>query len=1168
MATDLFMLSPLRDAGDHTFKGATSHGQWAPLSGTLGELGQALDVDESAAVDVVRSTPDPWSQARSFADALRRPRRNRGAIAEWRGLLAIVGLAAFYEDRYALRFEPVDLGQSQSRFATVMRRLVPDAILPAEVGKISHGWERPVLVRLVEAGKNSDGTVIGLLNPASLIAGGREPPNLSPAAVPWMRNGRPSDPTELRGEDALPPAALAALRSYLLGLRDELEKLCRAGLENELLRDLRDALDGYAKACLPGIGTAGDLTFDTVSLRGDGLPALYAALLKAPKAKEPPAGTSDCLLRLRSDVGVLPVNGVVLFDPAMATPDRPANTITVWGLTTLADLQKAGATTRADLRKRVMETGYLLVEPSDLFTSVLVKLDDPDQPARIAAHPDSLDDCLLPLSPLALLIATPDQLRQAVALDRNGQVTLTVQLNGRIHTLRRSFDPQPEGAQGRLLDQTDWTLGDVAIWPDFASERWSRYCARIDYATIADGRPRGRFALSGALLTAILREQGGGAEQLGLWASGAALGDGSRPGLDRVSAYADRSFDGAALTRFRAVASGNRMTEVQVATTPFEAMAFTVQLHNDQPAVPAGLALLSLKPVDLRPNNPAGVVAIDFGTTNTVACLDSEEPLALQARIVHPIEPARSRAGGRPSDLTQRFRDFLPPDERKLPTPTVTILRTMDAEGRDILRQDRNAVLEAKLLIHHLMYFQPDYADDGAIAAIPLKEWSTLLNSVQYDLKWSDDQAIKDAAQRYLRQLMLMIAAEWAATGGDPARLSWHFSRPDGIKPQDRQNFSSLLALALKDIVESPAEGAIVPITSEADAAASYILKERRSASATAGKINVIVDIGGGTTDVAIRDIDGKSLGSLSLRVAGGDFFTDHIMANPEVLSNFGLRSWTRIVEQMATESDASLKANIRYVGELLFSGSTLATAIDRTWDRVGGTPPVRALKETAYVFLGGVAWYIGRTIRELIRGGLIDESALKDISVALCGRGAGLFARLQGNDPRAETDISNILLLIPVAAGDNDPAPLQVLVSPHPKIEVAGGMIILARQRRPAAAAAPRPSSRPRFDNEGTGTGPVAAAANEPVNILRRPEIGIEELDLFLRNFAAASTFSVALGDHHRAKLTNGIRDIDREDEGAKRILQPEFATMLKVLVGLIRTPAGSGARPTTQWH
>ena len=50
------------------------------------------------------------------------------------------------------------------------------------------------------------------------------------------------------------------------------------------------------------------------------------------------------------------------------------------------------------------------------------------------------------------------------------------------------------------------------------------------------------------------------------------------------------------------------------------------------PLAPVGLILLSQKPLDaLAPL--ASIVAVDFGTTNTVACMDDNQPITFRSRV-------------------------------------------------------------------------------------------------------------------------------------------------------------------------------------------------------------------------------------------------------------------------------------------------------------------------------------------------------------------------------------------------------------------------------------------------------------------------------------------------------------------------------------------------------
>lgn len=1178
----VLLLTPLRKSG-HNFKAATSPGSWHAITGTLGELGKALDVDEKAKVDVVRSTPDPWSQARSFADAVLNPASTPGPLVEqWRGLIALFALSTYYEDVYKLALIPVPLGDRQSRFASVMTHLLPQASLAAPDGDISHGWDRPVIVRLFELDSERRplgiGRDLGLLNPASLVAIGRDGDAIRLNAIPWMRKGL-TDPTRLTGNEGLPSAALHMLATFIQRLDDGVSALCsgRGSPDQQvILQNLRAQFQLFRKDCLdpslhPGVDQQG-LAIEQGEQWGEGLPHLYQLLASPVRAKAPEPGTSDCIIRLRDDLGDQPpFKGFVLLDPSLATQDRPAARITFWGLKTLQQVISGPESERQALRETIAKAGYLLVTPDDLFTQVLVMLDDDEQPARIASHPEGFHNGLLPLSPLALLVRKPDELLSAITINRDGKVSLSLSIGGRPHVLTRRYVQNPQGSDGRLLREVDWGLGDFAIWPNFRSEVWHHYCARIDYSTNSLNRLRGRFGMSGRLFADLLRvaqvpERR--AERVMPWANSAPLDNrGIASLLDRIPEFESRKFVASGLTRLRASNSGGRASEVQISSTPYEAAFFSIAANPDQPPYPAGLTVMQLPELN-NPHERLGVAAIDFGTTNTVACLNETVPLRLGARVVHPVEPAGGkRSAVMSSELNQKFRDFLPVDERALPSPTVIIGRPLDAPAREML--DADNVLNDGLLIRHLIYFQPDFAEDGTISAIPIKEWSALLNNIKYNLKWSSTPEMRDAARRFLRQLMLMIACEWAAQGGNPATLKWHFSRPKDMG--DDADFIHQLKVALAAVVPVPAHDAIQPIKYEGDAAAAYILDENTKAQGTRGAINVILDIGGGTTDIAIWD-NGKPIKQLlstSIRLAGGDFFTDHIMRNPEILEDFGLKAWSGVIKQLNQESDAALKANIHYIGELLFSGKTLDNAIEREWSRVSGTDNVRALKETSYLFLGGLAWFVGRLLRNLIRDGQLPKSVLSDIAVALCGRGSGLFVRLHGPDPRAQTEISKLMLLAAAAAGEGRPNYPQVQVSPFPKIEVAAGMIIAARDDQLVPVDAKRESDAGvSFDDE---------YGNEPVHLSGSPEdqvysalpldIGIEDLDPFLKAFARVSGFTVTIDDNQRAKLINGVAGIDREDERDGRPRQSEFAAVLKALVGLIRQRPQESMRPKTVW-
>jgi hypothetical protein len=1179
MASDVnvLMLTPLKEKG-HNFKVATQPGSWVLSGSSLSELGKALDVDKDAKVDLVRSTPDPWAQVRSFADVLLDPTTDDPrVIGQWRALLTILALSAQRESAYRVTFEAVPLFEQNSRFAQVMMHLLPQVSLPFPQmpDGTSCGWDRPVVMRVAmldRDGRELPGArPLALFNPACLIAPGRDSDSWT-CPVGWMKEGL-IDPLTCQPNNLLPHADLNLLRQYLLRLTEELTTLCQGrgdAMAQTTLTNLLNRVRAFAAdvARQPGMAGEGAEAFEFVvgePLNRD-LPAPYRLLATPIKAAPPKPGTSHCIIPLRADIEEQPFNGMVLLDRDLASDGRPATAITFWGHVTLQQALDMRASERKALADEITKAGFLLVTPDDFFTTVLLRVNEEDRPGQILTHPDRFKDHLLPLSPLILLVLSPPELAKRLDMARDGRVSLTIPLGAKGHSLSRTF------AGGALASGIDWGLGDFAVWPDFKSARWQHYVARIEYGRGVVRRLRGRLAASGTLMARMLmsrQQPENRAEAASLWASSAPLDPPSLGTLlDRIPDYDGRALTSPDLTRLRARDTTSNVSEVQISRVPYEAAFFTVCLGVDQPPVPAGMALLAIRDVG-SVSQADGEVSIDFGTTNTVACLNNENsPASLQARLVHPVQDSRETAlpvGA----LGQALREFLPPDDRPLPTPTVIINRDLDNNAMTALKG--NQVLNDALLLSQLIYFQPDFTADGTIASVGLGDWTMLLRRLRFNLKWALEKDMRDAARRYIRQLVLMLSAEWAADGNNPAQLRWHFSRPRNMG--DDQEFVDLMSKAISEVIPDHRPDAVCKLVYEGDAAAAYILKDDTSRQSTKGRINVILDIGGGTTDFAIWSggSEPRELASESIRLAGGDFFTGHITQNPALLEEFGLKPWAEIVEKLNRESDADIRENVRYVGELLFSGKTLEQAIDRNWSRVSGTERIRHLKETAFLFLGGVAWNVGWHLRQLINAGDLAEDDLKDIAVALCGRGSGLFARLHGNNPQAQTEISSILRLIAVGAGDAKPAHPQVQVSPHPKIEVAAGMIIMGRKSRGRAADTTKQTDSEGDDfSEATGSDSSSASAapsQDPgIYTVGAPDIGEPDFERFLKGLGIASRFSITLTDFQRKKLKNRAAELYAADEATKRLPQ-EFADMLKAMVEMMRTAPDSNVKPATTW-
>lgn len=1135
-------LPPLRAGAEFPFQPVS--GAWTHADGTLKQLGRALRVTADKPFrdpdEPVRAIPDAWAQARVFGDAVREPRHSmhRRAIAQWRGLLALFALQSFYRTEYSLEARPLDLS-GPHLFERVLSTLPPEISIAGQGGE----WRRPwiVLVNPISGAP----TPLGLTNPICLVSPGRQSHAILIPGVMWAQ-GDLADPISLTGNAALPAPQIIALHEWLKKLNEDLRIFT-----GEIANDVRQALGDFAEACRRELGPGVTLRARVDdSLRLD-IPPLYRSLFRSVEIEQVgnPADTSQTMLRLRPGLALGHLKGVVLADPAIAAlPGVNPRTTFVWGQVTLAEvIGRPGAL--AQIRDDAKAHGYWVASADELFTSRAVRLaNDP----MITSHPPGLQDMLLPIRPLGLLLA--GGLRETLSAQSDSQrvvVTLHVALargdgNDQLLPITRHFAAQPGAGEGLLVNEASWEIYNASLWPNFRSSVWESYFLRFLYNDqFRDNMARPVHGVSADLIAADLERSATPQET-----------------IDRVRALNDRATPSAERGRFLRSErrSGQEYEELQTSTVPFEAIAY-VEAQGARTSAAAGLVLIDLAP--LEPTSGGTTVAIDFGTTNTVACIASVEapPVTFARRLVVPVK-------FRKPDVTLStmhsrryvYTSFLPPEERSSPSPTVSIGRIPYPNN------------EKNWLFRNLIYFHSteQYAQNDE--AEELRKFGETARTAKFNLKWSSEPAVAEAASDFLEQFMTMTSAEILAAKYDPRRTRWLFSVPDAMSRTQRERFGQYLNAATAKISSEfagrdPDDQPLAPLQSEGLSAARYMIT---AANFNANALNIVLDIGGGTTDVTIWDRE-EIRWRGSFHLAGQNFFTRLICANPSILREIGLGVWADLFDSAGDATDRVRREDIPYLAEMLFSGAArnetslnLQRSIEEHWNKRLNGDVGTVLRGTAIVFIAGLAWYIGRVVKHLIATGKLDARIATKPAFALCGRGAGLFKMMHGERRRSDDDtiVTRALRVYDAAAGLTEETVPEVRLTKQAKLEVVRGMLAersfidasAAKGARDASTDLPMGLAVTVRDGQAIGAEQLVAGQLLDQQI---DTVDLAELDAFLAELEACAGLKVDLFGERRSGargfIENAARtelELARRDTTSKYAPEPPFIAALRALV------------------
>lgn len=976
-------------------------GGW--LASDLQDVAADLNAgDGDARREHTRSVPDAWAQVLIARDALFDPRDalHRDIQGQWRALLATVALAPFCKNLYSLSVLPIT-----ASVGALAKLLLDPVLAPKSTIADASDWGNSVAaIQLTLMGKartTAGAQTIGLAVPDILLAPGRGFSGLRVPGVAWLEDG-PVDPLEV----AMSPMYLAVLAKFAGDLASAAQALPAGRADTMAQRQLLvNGLTALAGAC------SQKATGHWPTRRGDssGLawPSPLGAVLAVPPliVSDPAAGESDCRLKVRDDLGPLSFVSIILADPSLASPARPAHMIRLFDIYSLAD----AAEQMPQIKEAAAQHGHVILGVDDLLTNVLVA----QVKGTMPGHGGAASGYFLPVTPLMLLLKSGNALASAAIVRPHGagvQAGVKLEMaDGGVHELVRSY-------AGETLRSVE-RLSNFGVWPNFVSEHWRHYGVRAKSSPALE--PCLVLAGSGRVIAADLAGSPRARQR-------ALIDDWAK--LRRLDRTREQSLGAAPATLVQFPLSDpadtNQSSLQAWSSVPVEALFMT--LHG----AAAGCVVPPLTALQPPLMAQRAVVAIDFGTSNSIVrwMRDgvAQDARQLKNRVVQPIAPS---PGSEDYDLGVRsdFADFLPTADQTMPFPTMIRERALP---RDVT---------AEVACTYQSIFFADAGIQGG-------DVSTLLswidgNTIQANIKWDDTPIGKQRSTRFLRQLVMMIGAELMEAGLSPGQIAWRFSYPSAFLPTQQQDFRDLIGAAVADINGS--QDARVDFYSEAIAAKQALAVE--GAIQSTGSLIVMLDIGGGTTDIALWK-GSETLWQGSYRIAARSFFTDSLVRYPAILDATGaldaaatreLRGWAA---DQAHGGAETLKA--RNLVELTIGQPGFDERFRRAMRLNGGVAEWRALQAAAMTALGGILWYVGRLIKTRSAEGIwpLDAADLASTRIALAGRGASYFQHL---DPGGEVVLPKLLAMLTIAAGEADGVP-GVYFSKTPKQEVVDGLLLL----------------------------------------------------------------------------------------------------------------------------
>jgi len=411
-------------------------------------------------------------------------------------------------------------------------------------------------------------------------------------------------------------------------------------------------------------------------------------------------------------------------------------------------------------------------------------------------------------------------------------------------------------------------------------------------------------------------------------------------------------------------------------------------------------------------------VGVDFGTSNTMlAVREADQPLARVFEDADVLLPLT-----RPSADAERFLNsyFFPgavaPQAFGTAIHHLRNLPTLDID-------------QEPLALRTNVPFDGRVENDGD-------------NRVVGNLKWSTERESHFLTAAFLRHLTATVLTSALRRGVAPDRVHFTYSYPRAFQKSQTQNLADLWRTVVAGFAARGLAGVTVtPGPDESRAVLRHFFAANLIGEA--GDADVVVDVGGGTTDIAAYG-GGRTLILDSLHLGGRDLTGGREQAETaEGLRNPFVDAFVR----WAAANDFP-EAQRPVLEKYLADGQVhLAfTYLVRTeWYRRGeagrfrSTRPGESFQLLVLYFFAALFHHLGLSFRALHAGG----HAVAPFSVTFAGNGSQYLKWL--GDPHGsgvDADLAAALVQVFERASGLAADHLQIRVSKRPKEEVASGLV------------------------------------------------------------------------------------------------------------------------------